>query len=75
MEVEFGMPVVDKDNKAIGDVGKIIIDSWTGKPRKYIVRQEVEGTDTLFMIAPAQIAEVAGGQVKLNVSAADLESA
>jgi len=72
MDVEFGMPVVDKDNKAIGTIGKIFMDTWTGKPRKYMVRQEIQGPDAIFIFSPEQVNEVNGGKVKLNISLDEL---
>ena len=74
MDVEFGMPVLDKDNQAVGKIGKIFMDSWTGKPRKYMVLREVEGPDKVYMIKPDQIREVSGGNAKLTLSLAELET-
>jgi len=68
MAIEFGMPVVAKNDKAIGNIGKVIMDTWTGKPRKYMVRQEAPGPDTIIIFSPEQISEVNTGKVKLNVA-------
>ena len=73
MEIEFGMPVIDKNDKVLGTIGKIFMDTWTGKPRKYMVRQEVEGPDALLFFSPAQVGEVTGGKVKLNLPIEELE--
>ncbi len=72
MDIEFGMPVVAKNSKAIGTIGKIIMDTWMGKPRKYMVRQEVPGPDTIILFSPEQISEVNAVKVKLNVSLEEL---
>lgn len=74
MDAEFGMSVVDRDNQAVGKIGKIFMDSWTGKPRKYMVQREVAGPDELYMVTPEQISEVSGGRVKLSLSLAELEA-
>lgn len=73
MDVEFGMNVVDKNGKAIGKVGRIFIDDWTGKPRKYLVRQEKPGVDAVFTFASGQIGEVSAGGVKLSVALEELD--
>jgi sporulation protein YlmC with PRC-barrel domain len=76
MDIEFGMPVVDKNNKAIGTIGKIFMDTWTGKPRKYMVRQDVPGApDDVYIIPPGQVGEVTDGKVKLNVAVEELGQA
>ncbi len=72
MDIEFGMPVVDKNDKAIGNIGKIIMDTWTGKPRKYMVRQEAPGPDMIFIFSPEQVNEINAGKIKLNVSVEEL---
>jgi sporulation protein YlmC with PRC-barrel domain len=72
MDVEYGIPVLDKNGKAIGTIGKIIMDIWTGKPRKYMVRQELNGPDAIMFFSPEQIGEAAEGKIKLKVSAEEL---
>jgi hypothetical protein len=74
MDIEFGMAVTDKNDKALGNIGKIFMDTWTGKPRKYMVRKEVNGPDTILFFSPAQVGEVAAGKVKLNLPAEELET-
>ncbi len=72
MDIEFGMAVLDKNNKTIGTIGKIFMDTWTGKPRKYMVRQEMPGTDKIIIFAPEQVSEVNNGQIKLTVAMEEL---
>ena len=71
MEIEYGTKVVDKNGKALGEVDYIVMDSWSGEPRKYMIRREQE--DDVVFFAPGQIAEVVKGKVKLNVSNEELE--
>jgi sporulation protein YlmC with PRC-barrel domain len=53
MDIEFAMQVVDKNNKDIGTVGKIFMDTWTGKPRKYLVTRNIpHAPDEIFMVPP-----------------------
>ncbi|OGO30584.1 MAG: hypothetical protein A2Z29_11455 [Chloroflexi bacterium RBG_16_56_11] len=75
MDIEFGTSVVDKDGRPIGNVEKIFMDTWTGTPRKYMVRREEEGPDTMYFFSPGQVGEAAPGSVKLNVSVEELEKA
>ena len=72
MDIEFGMPIVDKNGKAIGTVGKIFMDTWTGKPRKYLVRQEAPGPDVVIIFSPEQVNDVNASKVKLNVTIDEL---
>ncbi len=73
MDLEFGMPVVDRDDQLVGTIGKIFMDSWTGKPRKYMVLREIAGPDTIYMVKPEQISEVSGGKARLTLTLAELE--
>jgi hypothetical protein len=73
MEIEYGMAVVDKNDKTIGVVGKIFMDTWTAKPRKYMVTRVVlHAPDEIYMIPPEQVAEVSAGKVKLTVTVEEL---
>ena len=72
MDIEYGMSVTDKNDKQLGTIGKIFMDTWTGKPRKYMVRQAIEGPDAILFFSPAQVGEVTAGKVKLNLSAEEL---
>jgi hypothetical protein len=71
MEIEYGTLVVDKDNKTIGTVDYVIMDSWSGEPRKFMVRRETE--DDVVFFTPEQVAEATKEKVKLNLSAEELE--
>ena len=71
MDIEYGMLVVDKNNKSIGTVDHIVMDSWSGEPRKFVVRLEDDISAVYF--APQQVAEVTKGKVKLNLAFEELE--
>lgn len=71
MDIEYGMTVVDKNDKSLGTVDHIVMDSWSGEPRKYIVRLEGEVSAVYFQ--PTQVAEVTKGKVKLNLAAGEME--
>lgn len=71
MEIEYGNSVVDKDGKAVGEVDYIVMDSWSGEPRKYMIRREQE--DDAVFFTPGQVDEVVKGRVKLNVASEELE--
>jgi ribosomal 30S subunit maturation factor RimM len=71
MEIEYGLLVEDKDGKALGTVSQVIEDSWTGEPRKFVVRLE-EKTGAIYF-SPQQVAEVTKEKVKLNLAVEELD--
>ncbi len=71
MDIEYGMLVLDKNDKALGTVDYIVMDSWSGEPRKFMVRQET-GVGAVYF-SPEQVAEATKGKLKLNVSVEELE--
>jgi len=71
MEIEYGTPVADKNGKTVGKVDYVIMDGWSGEPRKYMVRREQE--DDAVFFTPQQIAEVTKKKVKLNIATEELE--
>jgi len=71
MDIEYGMSVVDKDNKPIGDIDHIVMDAWSGEPRKYIVRLSDDVSAVYF--TPENVAEVTAKKVKLNLAADEME--
>lgn len=71
IEIAYGATVVDKNGKALGEVDYIVMDSWSGEPRKYMIYREQE--DDAVFFTPGQVAEVAKGKVKLNVANEELE--
>ena len=71
MGIDYGMSVVDKNNKTLGTIDHIVMDSWSGEPRKYIVRLEDEVSAVYF--SPEQVAEVTEDKVKLNLTFEEME--
>jgi len=71
MDIEYGMLVVDKNNKSLGTVDHIVMDSWSGEPRKFVVRLDDDISAVYF--APKQVAEVTKGKVKLNLAFEEME--
>ena len=71
MDVEYGMLVVDKNDKALGTVDYIIMDSWSGEPRKFMVRREAPENDIFF--SPEHVAGATKEKIKLKVSVEELE--
>ena len=73
MDIEFGMKVVDRNDKEIGTLGKIFMDTWTGKPRKYMVAKVITGApDEIIIFPPDKVGEITPGKVKLNVAVEEL---
>ena len=71
MDIEYGMLVLDKNDKALGTVDYIVMDSWSGEPRKFMVRTEATASAVYF--SPEQVAEATKEKLKLNVSVEELE--
>ena len=71
MDIEYGMSVVDKNNKSLGKVGHIVMDAWSGEPRKYMVRL-VDNVSAIYF-TPENVAEVTKKNVKLNLAAEEIE--
>lgn len=71
MDIEYGMSVVDKNNKPLGAVDHIVMDAWSGEPRKYMVRLEDDVSAVYF--TPENVAEVTGKGVKLNIAVDEME--
>lgn len=71
MDIEYGTLVVDKNGKSLGTVDHIVMDSWSGEPRKFVVRLEDEVSAIYFL--PKQVAEVTKEKVKLNIAVEEME--
>ena len=71
MDIEYGTLVVDKNDKSLGTVDHIVMDSWSGEPRKFVVRLEGEVNAAYF--SPEHVAEATKEKVKLNLSVEELE--
>ena len=71
MDIEYGMLVVDKNNRSLGTVDHIVMDSWSGEPRKFVVRLEDDISAVYF--TPQQVAEATKGKVKLNLAFEEME--
>ncbi|MCJ7605990.1 MAG: DUF2171 domain-containing protein [Dehalococcoidales bacterium] len=70
MDIEYDMQVMDKDGKALGTVDRIIMDTWSGEPRKYMIRLN---DDEAIFFTPKQVASVANNGVTLNIADEELE--
>lgn len=73
MEIQYGMTVVDKNGHSLGKVNKVILDIWSGEPRKYAVR--LEGKIDMVFFTPQQVDSVDSDTVKLTIGAAEIEGA
>jgi sporulation protein YlmC with PRC-barrel domain len=71
MEIEYGAIVVDKNGKKLGEVDHIIMDSWSGEPRKFVVRLSDDVSATYFK--PEHVAEATKKNVKLNLALEELD--
>lgn len=71
MDIEYGISVLDKNNKPLGRVDHIVMDSWSGEPRKFIVRLGDDVSAVYF--TPENVAEVTKKAVRLNLAAEEME--
>ena len=71
MEIEYGTLVEDINGTIVGKVDYVIMDGWSGEPRKYMVRREQE--DDAVFFTPEQIDGVTKKKIKLNISIEKLE--
>lgn len=69
--IPYGTSVLDKNNKALGKIDRIVLDTWSGEPRKYVIRLADRVSALYFK--PAHIAEVNEKGVKLNISSEEME--
>jgi hypothetical protein len=71
MDIEYGMQVSDKNDKTLGTVDYIVMDGWSGEPRKFLIRRKAPETDIFF--SPEHVAGATGKGIILNVSVEELE--
>jgi len=73
MDIQYGTSVVDKNDKLIGNVNKVILGTWSGEPRKYAVR--LEGKIDMVFFTPQQVGNVSSDKVKLTIAREEIETA
>ena len=73
MDIQYGASVVDKNDKRIGTVNVIILDTWSGEPRKYSVR--LDGKVDMVFFTPQQVASATADGVKLGIAMEEMEAA
>jgi hypothetical protein len=71
MAIEIGTPVEDKNGQTLGRVSSVVMDAWSGEPRKYVLRLADDVGAIYF--SPGNIAEVTEKLVRLNVAADEME--
>ena len=71
MEIEYGTLVVDKNGKSLGTVDHIVMDSWSGEPRKFVVRLDDEVSAVYFL--PEHVVEAGKEKVTLNLALEEIE--
>ena len=71
MNIEYEMAVVDKNGKNVGEIDHIVVDSWSGEQRKFMVRLDDNVSAVYF--TPDNVVDVTEGKVSLNISFEDME--
>jgi sporulation protein YlmC with PRC-barrel domain len=71
MDVKYGAKVIDKNGQHLGEVDHIVMDSWSGEPRKFVVRLSDDVSAAYFK--PEHVARATEREVSLNVSLEELD--
>ena len=71
MRLKYGITVADKNGKVIGNIDHIVMDSWSGEQRKFVVRREAPLNNIFF--SPENVAGATGEKVTLNLALEELE--
>ena len=69
--IGIDMKVADKDGKSLGTVDQVVNDTWTGEPRKFVIR--LEGDAGALYFTPDQVASVEKGRVNLSLASEEME--
>jgi sporulation protein YlmC with PRC-barrel domain len=70
MNIEYEMAVMDKNGKNVGEINHIVVDGWSGEPRKFMVRLDDNVSAVFF--TPDNVVDVTEGKVTLNISFEDM---
>jgi hypothetical protein len=70
--IAYDTPVFDKNDKSLGKISRIVLDTWSGEPRKYVIRLSDHISALYFK--PEHIAEATEKKVKLNIALEEMES-
>jgi hypothetical protein len=71
MTLEYGALVEDKNKIVLGRIDHIVVDTWSGEQRKFVVRRDAPQSDIFF--SPEHVAQATGEKVTLNLSLDELE--
>lgn len=71
MDIDFGDTVVDKEGNDLGQIDRIINDTWTGEIKSVLIYRKAPEKDLIIHIQ--DIARVETGRVYLGVSLKDLQ--
>ncbi len=71
MDIEYGTPIEDKNGQNLGEVDRVIMDTWSGEPRKYVIR--LDDNISAIYFAPKDVAEVSEKKARLKLAADELE--
>jgi sporulation protein YlmC with PRC-barrel domain len=66
VEIEVGAEVIDKNGKRLGEVHRILRDTYTGEISKFTVSTALADTELFY--SPEHVLEVTGKQVKLKIA-------
>ena len=62
---QFGTEVLDKNGRRLGKIDYVILDTWSGDVKKYIVYRQPPDKDVSF--APDDISEIKESTIILNI--------
>jgi sporulation protein YlmC with PRC-barrel domain len=64
LEIEVGSQVIDKNGEKLGEVVKVVRDTWSGEINKFLVSESTPANGYLF--ATDQVLESNNGNIRLD---------
>ena len=70
MEIRYGAQVVDKNERVLGSVDRLIRDTWSGEIKRFMVCRKTPAAD--LFLRPEDILEATDTRVKLRFATDEL---
>lgn len=66
MEIKYGAQVVDKNEKHLGSVDRLIRDTWSGEIKRFMICRKGPASD--LFLRPEDVLEATDTKVKLRIA-------
>lgn len=66
MEIRYGTQVVDRNERVLGSVDRLIRDTWSGEIKRFMVCRKAPAADLFF--TPEDVLEATDAKVKLRIA-------